>query len=281
MANLVVSEPVAGFDLEITIRPHSSRVVFGDPLYVEMTFTNRGRTEIEIPTLSPRSNSERFDFGFRIYNPEARLLIHEGNGAQGKPREFGDDPMKLAPGEAVRHYWIVFLPKLQDFKSTFWSPLRDRGKVMIRSVYILGESRDLALLGDPHEIVVDARDEMEMQALTKWAKIGDDGVAKGPSPADLGIAFGRPLNRLETADVAAEVRGELADLLRLSLRLQELYAMAPEAEEAACAELIEWLRKQPDIKRQTFLQAARRIAEAYEPRMFVTADALKQAQRND
>jgi hypothetical protein len=247
-----------------------------------MTFTNRGQSAVEVPTPIPQSNRYRFfDFGFRIYDPETQLLIQEGRGGQAMPPKFGDPPMELAPGESVTSFWIVFFPSLSEFNSVFWTPRRGGGTVTLRSVFLLGEYRELAHLGDPHEVILEARKETEMEVLEKWAKISGEVPAEGPSPADLGIAFGRPLNRAETEEVARHVGGELSDLLRLSLRLEELYAMPPEAEEAACPALVEWLQSQPDIKRQALTQAAQRIAQTYEPKMFVTADALQQAQGNE
>jgi hypothetical protein len=56
--------------------------------------------------------------------------------------------------------------------------------------------------------------------------------------------------RREATEVASQLKGgELADLLKLTCRFQEMQRLA-ETREAESKHILEWVRTQPDIKRQ-------------------------------
>ena len=90
----------------------------------------------------------------------------------------------------------------------------------------------------------------ELAILERWSRnsqrFGDTVIW----PSDVGVALYGVRTRKETAEVASQVKsGELAGLLELTLRLQKLRHEA-DSRETESKGLVEWIREQPDIKRQ-------------------------------
>jgi hypothetical protein len=84
---------------------------------------------------------------------------------------------------------------------------------------------------------------------------------RGPTGADFGLHFLQPLIRDQVLQGARTFKkGEIADLLQLTLQMQDLYALRDEDREAGNHKLIAWLSSQPHIKRQALTIQARDIA---------------------
>ena len=72
---VVLCGRVAAADLEVAIRIHPAEIIVGDPLYVEVTITNRGREPVKGPTPDLLLGSLRFDM-----RETRRRLIDDGDG---------------------------------------------------------------------------------------------------------------------------------------------------------------------------------------------------------
>src|SRR5439155_27267302 len=87
-------------------------------------------------------------------------------------------------------------------------------------------------------------------------------------PGDFGVALYGIRTRKETADVASLIKsGELAGLLQLTLRLQKCYHEA-ESRESESTALVEWIRAQPNIKREVL---AKHVGGTYQAILTSTA----------
>jgi hypothetical protein len=258
--------------LELIVRPQIGRVVCGDPLYLEVTFINRSEATITGPIPHPDLNT--IDIFLRDLNaPDSvprRKQAAYGARADGKTVDF-------EPGKPVTFYWYVFLPGVGQFDDAFWAPIRGGGKISIIATYREGEV-ELGWTRKAEFIQVVPRDGTEMHALERIARRQDlvnaDMPSDGPCPSDFGLVFLRNAKRNETETFASQIKtGELADMLQLSIRLQDIHAIPPSERESTNRLLVEWLEKQPDIMRATLIQQIRSIAERHG--LLSTAKALK------
>jgi len=258
---------VGGSDLEVSIRPHARQVIFGDPLYVEVTIVNRGQAAVTAP--SPDLTLGTFEL--ELYNPQTGLSVVPQDWGRG----FGiPGQVRYEPGKPVKHYWIVFVPKLYRLKKDpFWKPVRKGGPIYLSGLYYL--TRRLVLRSEGVDIGVQPREREEVETLKRVMNEEPRPYFKGPHPAGLGIQIRPQLNRDATVALAATVKsGELGDLLRLTIRLQDIYATPPEARDAENRALIEWLNEQPEIKRRALAYELRRICGSHH--MTSTAKALEE-----
>ena len=97
----------------MNLRVHPTHVKFGDPLYVEVTITNRGNDVI----LAPPADFNLNDFSFRLYDSgtETHRTEFQGGGVSGVL------DVAYEPGKAVRHYGMIFLPGLFRANDSFWN----------------------------------------------------------------------------------------------------------------------------------------------------------------
>ncbi len=243
-------------DLEISIRPHVRRIVFGDPLYVEVTFLNRGDMILTGPL--PRPDTNAFVFRVRDPNTDSPAILQAGIGEHVETAK----TVQFEPGKPVKFYWYLFIPDLQGFDDPAWHALRRGQQITIAGQYRVGP---VSVAHSRAEYVyVDARDNAEMRALERWTKTEPMGDSKAPGPGDFGMQFQGPLSRQQTSELAERIKsGELADLLRLTIRLQDLYAAPAESREAGFRSLDEWLSRHPDVMRETLTNHVRMILETY------------------
>ena len=162
-------------------------------------------------------------------------------------------------------------------------PFRDGGEVAITGEFHLGKR--LVLRTNTVHVEIEARHDAEFRHLEKWAKYRkSEGILErddfnGPYPGSLGVSFQSALNREETLKVLAPMReSELADLLQLTTRLQELYEASPEFRETNNASLVEWLKEQPEVKRQTLVREVSRLARHF--KLTSTKDAVDALSNN-
>jgi len=262
------SERPAACDLEITVRPHRKDVVFGDPLYLEVTFVNRA--EEAVSGLPPDLELKTFWFNVARLDGELSYSTrHElGGGMQ------GGNLIVFEPGKEMKYYFRLFLPVFHRYNHPFWKSFRQGGHVVLSGVYPLGSGATLATAG--FTVIVDARDEDEIAALGYWSKkeVAREDYEKGPTPANFYVPM-HVANRKELAEAAVHTSldGELGDLVALSLKFRDLYESPPEAREGGNGVLVEWLRKQPDVKSEVLARAVHNLAGSYN--MWSTARAIE------
>jgi hypothetical protein len=251
------------FDLEMSIRANAHEVVFGDPLYLEVTIVNRGKETVTVRFPSEDLNT----FGFRVFDPQNQLEFRTfgGGGVVG-----GVEPATYEPGRRVTLYRTVFLPGLRLTDHAFWKPIRSGEKVSVYAVY--GITSEVALMSNLLEIRVSPRDEAELRLLEEWAD-AEKGYTKGPHPGSFGVQFRSALPLEQTSEIAPRVGGELGSLLRFSQRVQEIYAEPADSRDPADRKLVEWLQTQPGVKRRALAKKAQSAAANYN--MPSTMRALK------
>ncbi len=239
-------------DLEITVRAHARSVIFGDPLYIEVKIVNRGASVVS--AVPEYYHGDRF--AFRIRDPQTGLqIVRHGHGTPA--------PNQFQPGEIVTFYQYVFLPGLHDpNRNDFWKSIRNGQSIQLWGSYPL--SPKMAVSSDGQDITVNARADEELRTLQRWAWAEIERSGKGPVPSDFGLHLLRPLDHTQTLQLASQIQpGEIADLLFVTMRLQELYATPPESRAAGDKTLVEWLRNQPDIKREALIKETRNLTESY------------------
>ena len=262
---VALSQRAAAFDLEVTTRPHSKRIVFGDPLYVEVTIRNQG-TE-SVTALPEYYHGDRFRFEIR--NPENHLVIWHLD-ADGQP-----SPSAIEPRATVVFHQYVFLPGLRGLNHEFWKPIQSGQTIYICGVY--GLSPGVELRSKWHEVVVERRGDDEMNVLNRLATIDDRTSEKGPQLASVGVQHRYRLGRRQTLEFSNSLRpGELLDLFQLTIRMQDIYATPKDSRQESDTALVALLEKFPDVKRQSLTKQARSIAEANNMRSTMAAlDAIR------
>lgn len=250
-------------DLVVELKVHHTRTQFADPVYVEVTITNKGKAVVVGPAIGPLWDN----FEFLLMEPETRTaqVVARGGGSA----NVGE--VEYYPNKPSRHYAILFVPPLYSLDQSFWEPFRDGKRVVVSGHYALSDR--LSVRSSGVEIFINPRHPDELRHLEKWASEKIE-YSKGPNPVNFGIGFRGALSREQSIKVLAPMReSELADLLQLSIRLQELYALDPKFRQKDNDLLVEWLKEQPDIKRQTLVREVSRIASNF--KMDSTKDAVE------
>lgn len=262
------STQLCASDLELTIRPHTRQILFGDPLYIQASIINRGKAAV----FGPRPTYELGTIRFEIRDPETDLIIWHGG-----RRGFGDEgePERFDPDQPVKYYWHLFLPGLPRLDDAFWKPIRKGRTLYICGVYRLHPSR-VEVRSDWHEVRVAARDEGELRSLVFFMPT-EDRSTKGPGVSSFGVLLGQRINRQQTLDLSSKIKpGELLDLFQLAIRMQEIYATPKDSRQESDAGLVAVLEKFPNIKRQALTKQARSVAEAHNMRTTMAAlDAIR------
>ncbi|MEX2173760.1 MAG: hypothetical protein WD872_05315 [Pirellulaceae bacterium] len=242
--------------LEMTIRGHANEVVFGDPLYVEVTIVNRGDAVATARCLSHYLGTFRYE----IYDVDRQLIFRPpGGGGLG-----GCDPVTYEPGKPVIHYWNTFVPGLLWLNHPFWQPNRtERQAYLISAVYTLDKSGQ-ELRSKWIDLAVEPRPDDELRHLDRWTWADPRGFQNVPLPSSFGLHLRGVQNPRQTRQFASQIQpGEIADLLTLTLKLQDLYAAPPEMRDVGTRDLVQWLKEQPDIKRQALTKAAHSSASSH------------------
>jgi len=260
-------EGVAGSNLEITIFPHAKQIVFGDPLYVEVTIANRGK---EAFSASPASQ-KRFGVVLRVGDGDVKLeaiLYPRGQ----------SPPERIEPGESVKLYLYALLPDWYQLDNPFWKRAREGRLLTVRGAYRL-TADGVEITSRLHDVLVMPRQENEIAALGAWINADGEGLPSEFGPGHFGIMFRTALSRDQIRRLSLDVpSGELGDLFHLSLQFRDLYESPPEAREAANRELVAWLRKQPDVKREVLARELHNLAASYNKwNMWSTVRAIEKA----
>ncbi|MEX2173761.1 MAG: hypothetical protein WD872_05320 [Pirellulaceae bacterium] len=165
-AVLALSVDCSARDFAVTVQPHVSRIVFGDPLYVEVTIVNTTDKVLSGPTPDPGLNTFVFEvrgeYDSAIPDSDAPRL-HGGVGLdppRGKIVEF-------LPGKPKKYYWHLFLPDLKSYDDPFWERIRKGGEIRISGTYYLGSR--IASTNKVEPVLVLARDPDELRVLERWA----------------------------------------------------------------------------------------------------------------
>jgi hypothetical protein len=142
----------------------------------------------------------------------------------------------------------VFLPSVADLADPFWEPVVQGGRISLTASYHDGDKKlSWTRLGAWAHVA--PRDAAELRVLERLsaAKVRPEPEA-GPSASDFGILPRQPLTRRQTAELAEQIEtGELADLLRIVIRLQKLHDTPAAERDAGNRELVRWLSIQPEV----------------------------------
>lgn len=260
--------------LALTMRAHSDRVVFGDPLYVEVAVVNRSEKPISVlrPDLMFATVS------FRIAEATGLLSCRTpvGSGACGAMA-----PVLLKPRQRLTLFCSVAMPQYADFdEPLFWRPLQDGGSVLIQAEYTPYADAQHAkpfvspghydyrrrLVSAPHYVRLEPRPRREVAVLRSWEKKQFPWSAYKHHGHLLGTGFlsgvqlpGLIPNRFELANFAREaaLSGELGEWVRVWQLLHEAYWAHPAAREEANQKLLAWLKREPDFIRYFGLPESR------------------------
>jgi len=254
---------ICASDLELIIRPYAREVVFGDPLYFEVTIINRGDAVVTAPP--PSLDLRTFDFKIHDRETELEMTSLIGGGFSG-----GDD-VKYEPGQSKKHYWTIFMPALARIDHPFWKPMRDGRQLLASGKYPLGSGLSVSSNGE--EVYVASRNDEELRVLQHWSTIKVTDYEDVPHVASFGLQV-KAVNRRQTLELANKIKTrEISDLLQLTIQLQNLHESQPEGRESGNRILVEWLKAQPDIKRQALTAKVRSLAESH--RMDSTVHAIQ------
>jgi hypothetical protein len=256
-------------ELEVTVRHHARRITCGDPVYLEVTIANRGKA----PILALPATSDLATFRFELRDENSGLVLWQ-NGAGHAPE--GTPFITYEPGQPVAQYFQLFLPPLGRSNDPFWKPVCQRGEVLVAGVYRIKAGKGGAgveVRSGWQPVNLDEPEDDPFAVFARYANDKSEPSEKGPVPADFGLSSRGIYNRSRTAEVAAAVTSpELADLLGLTMRMQQLYAL-PDAERGPKnAALRGWLEGLPDIKRQYLTRRTHEVALGYKMRS--TAETL-------
>lgn len=249
-------------ELEMVVRVHSRQIVFGDPLYIELSINNRSTDTISAPVPNPVLPG----FEFAVYDDQTELHFHTSVG-----KGFGGGQQKYFPNVTVKSYHAVYLPHLVYHDHRFWTPFGEG-----RSMRVIGQlslRKGLYLFSNAADVYVSARDKDQLRALLHWSRVKVTDYENVPHIRAFGLQV-NAVNAAQTLDLASKIgEGEICDVLQLTLKLQQLQSLPPDQREPRNRDLVQWLQKQPDIKRQCLARETRAIAAGHD--MDSTAEAVK------
>gem|GEM_PF-6994742 len=270
-------------DLELTMRVHTDRIVFGDPLYIEVTLANRGEKPLSV--VPPSTMSGNLLFSIAEVTGTFSYLMPVGRGG---PLASPPQPVLLYPGKSLATYHVVAMPpfdlwderdfwrhqrvrqgleqergrRVRDFcdERYFFPAQRAVGRVLIQAEYT-PKTRGLRLVSRGHYVRLEPRPEGEIAAIRAWQKKQFPREAYTGGPMPLEAAFGDPRlsinwrlrmpnqRELQKFVCEAAITGELGDWLRLCLLVRKAYDAASDAREIANRELVAALMQEPDVIR--------------------------------
>jgi hypothetical protein len=241
---------------EVTVRPHADRIQLGDPLYLEFTVVNRGRE----PVMAPDPSLPAATMSIEAFDPDTQLSMPVAdNGGSWE----GIEQIRYEPNVPARQFVRVFMPGLRRFDHPFWKPIGIKGQsVLIKGSY--RPRRKMLFTSDQIYVHVTPREIKETHALELWSTGEFPGFGQGPIPSDLGLQFKSGLSRQQMADLAEKIpTGEIHDLLLLTVHLRDIYDTPADSRDEKDRQLVAWLQKLPDIKRQCLISEVRSVASHY------------------
>ncbi len=262
LTGLCISAAASASDVRVTFLPHTDRLVFGDPLYVQVTLTNHGGK----PVAGPRPDLSFGSLAFTISDAYGHLAYRTiaGAGLQG-----GLEMLVFEPGKPVTYYFTLMLPRYRLYDDVFWKRYREgaivtvqvvyrpiKGKILVaeppKDVPVIETTPWLPIMSAPQVVHIEPRPNWQIQGMRFWAerKIDPDNYKKGPFPADFHLPV-HVANREEMTsfEFATLLDGELGGLVSLSLMFRDIYELPPESREPANRDLVDWLKKEPEWKR--------------------------------
>jgi hypothetical protein len=170
---------------------------------------------------------------------------------------------------------------VEPFWKSFQEGIRIEGERFGRSATVRAVYRfrpRIELIDRSPNIGVAFREPKELAALRAWRDAKPDEPPKGPTPRDFGVFYPGFFEAIWLYDPATDqmfdrqpLSGELANLLTLGERLEDIYASGEERAKKI-RHLVDWLGEMPDLKRQVLTAKVRKVAERYDMR--ATAEAL-------
>jgi hypothetical protein len=239
-------------DLAISIRPHADMLVFGDPLFVEVTVVNRGKETIRAPAPG------LLEFIVKERDSDLQLTCPGGGWPPGLA---GDTPIHAyAPNQPVTLIHFIGLPgnikdvpkNIDDLGHPFWRRVVGGASLGIRCVFHFDQS-GLQIASNEALISIKPRPQKEIAALQEFAEYdkrsGDTDILLGIIVLD-GLRW-----RAQTKLLEASVQsGELAGGLKLTRLMEQLKYDRDLDREAMSQQVLDWVIAQPDIKRQSMAQ---------------------------
>ncbi len=237
-------------DLELSLRTHSKVILWGDPLYVEVTLSDRTADPFSPAFLVPQRRlwAARLSLTFSFVGRSGTFEFRQTYRLD--PEEW-DGPEVAEPGQSVRYYCCLLVPPPARWNDAFWREAVVTGGVHLAVAYqAAGASGSTVLLTSQRwPVVLEARPDAELAALAFWHREGTGGQVPepGPTPAD----FGLPLQVVNGGDLGDRVRqvrfsGELRDVLAVSVQLRELFKLPAQARDQGNRRLLDYLRAKPD-----------------------------------
>jgi hypothetical protein len=233
--------------LKMSLRAYPRDVLVGDPVYLEVQIVNEGRE----PVVAPSFGSSNLEFRARSKELSLETDCLLGSAA----RTYGDvgrSDVTYFPNQPIKGVFRVFVPPLNRIREPFWDDFAAHGSIELRSTFWI--NLPVQLTYGLANIRLDRRPESETHALKRWSQPPSDSKFK----ADTKVLFGSARllsvrSRQDTKEFAGAVKsGEFGEFVRYVLRLQDLEVSSNR--EADSQSLVEWLRIQPDIKREWLAQ---------------------------
>lgn len=272
---VLAANPAAVEHLEFKVRVYPDVVVYGDPLYIEFRMINHSDEDIDCSSDRDFRDPRRVDVYVQDY---------EYNGSR---HEVGTrllwglksmfDPKVFRKRSTTTWYKREFVPPIADANRGFWQCQASTRKLVLECSYTIYVSKRLGevrVMSEPIGLRVKSRDSDEISILDELKERDanrDPETSNGPAATDFGIGLAI-LTDPGWAHYAAEnISGGLGELIRLSVRLNELYQLSRKSEQVVWSDearqkerqLLRWLLRQPDIKRPMLLLEVESLAERY------------------
>jgi hypothetical protein len=240
-------------DLAISIRSHADTLVFGDPLFVEVTVVNRGKETIRAPALG------LLEFIVKERDSDLQLTLPGGGWLTGLSSGVSV-VVTYSPNQPVTVIHFIGLPgnikdvpkNIDHLGHPFWRRLGGGGELSIRCIFHFDQS-GLQIASNEALISIKPRPQREIEALQEFAaydkRIGDTDILLGFIGLD-GLRW-RSQTKLLEASIQS---GELAGGLKLTRLMEQLKYDNNVDRELISQQVLDWVVAQPDIKRQSMAQ---------------------------
>jgi hypothetical protein len=168
----------------------------------------------------------------------------------------------------------LFVPRLSKADHLFWKNYLDGGQLNIKAHYALREN--VTIISNIESVDINPRSPEELEWLEVWANRQKDVTLHSAfGPERFGLEFRSRLARVHVLEIAEQLKpGEIADLLKLTSMMQEIYDTPYEKQGPLNAALVNELRIQVNFKREALIRKAHEIATAFE-NMRSTKEAIE------
>jgi hypothetical protein len=237
-------------NLTVSIRPHADIVVFGDPLFFEITVVNRGTEPLRAP--------EPELLEFIVTERESGLQLPSPGGNW--PTGLREIPIvSYAPNKPVTLLGRIGLPdnikyvpkNIDDLGHPFWRRVIGGAELGLRCVFHFGIGPGPQIVSNEALISIKPRPQKEIDGLQELAEY-EKSMGASILPGHFGfIGLDGLRTRGQTGLLAARIKsGELAGILTLTRLMEKLKNDDDIDRVAISQQVLDWVAAQPDIKRQ-------------------------------